>query len=580
MKKTIMKLFTYTTFILLIAFYYLAGLSYAQSTDKTSGALLAKLDVNKHRVQAVAFSPDGLLLAAGYGFCDDGGITVWKVADHSVIATPSIDNPEEEGINHVAFSADGRLFAAASDEGNVMLWNVGSWQSPQTVFKHQSESTDYYNKSTDLAFSPDSTKLVSSSDKAVILYDLKTSKITKVVIDNRQDESINSVLFSPDGGSLILCADKSIQVWDIKSGKKTKLWRADTYGFFGRLSPEGRHIILGGGSTRGGSLEIWNYPEGQKIKEISNLESGVFTLAISNSGNLFAVASGGYGSGGNLSLWTVDGANELGFVSFGDMPIQGVAFNPNDTIVAVASESGAVLLYAVDRLRGPEVKKQNFALCGEIVTKGNTTYITPISKVPMGNDFGLAWKLEIANADVIAASEDLPVILQNWEIESGATGERARIIDFKPLLNKPAPYVMSNYIIFGDVQNPGWNQGFIVKIYGDGSFVAGTNFGKCIAYGNLNQLKTDFQSVKERLIGEGLLLVPKEPLTIGADHYRTCFIGLGSNGIYELRSDADLFELLLKDGPSKKREAFNLILDKEESFLTLLRQAGIKLPSK
>lgn len=580
MKKTIMKLFTYTVFTLLIAFSYLARFSYAQSTGETLGALLAKLDLNQHRVQSVAFSPDGRLLAAGYGFFGDGGITIWKVDDYSVVATPVIGNPKKEGINQVAFSADGKLFAAASDSGNITLWNVGSWQLHKTVLKHQSEGTDYYSKSTDLAFSPDSTKLVFSSDKAVILYDLKTSKMTKVVIDNRQDESINSVLFSPNGGSLILCADKSIQVWDIKSGKKTKIWRADSYGFFGRLSPEGKHIILGGGSLRGGSLEIWNYPEGQKIKEISNLESGVFTLAISNSGNLFAVASGGYGSGGNLSLWTTDGASELGFVSFGTMPIQGVAFNPNDTVVAVASESGAVLLYNVDRLRGKEVKKQDFALCGEIVTEGNITYITPISKVPRGNDFGLAWKLEIANADVVIASEGLPVILQNWQIESGATGDCARIIEFKPLFNSPAPYVMSNYIIFGDVQNPGWNQGFIAKIYGDGSFVATTNFGKCVAYGNLDQLKTDFQSVKERLVGEGLLSVPKEPLTIASAHFRTCFIGLMSNGMYELRSDADSFELLLKGGPSKKREAFNLILDKEESFLTLLKQTGIKLPSK
>lgn len=577
-----MKLFAYIIIAFLIAFSYPKSVSCTQSSGEF-GALLANLNLNNHRAQTVAFSPDGMLLAAGYGFFGDGGITIWNTTEHSIVASPSIGNSEKEGIKRIAFSGDGKLFAAASDLGTVMLWNVSYWKSYKIILEPESESdtNSLENEITDIVFSPDSTTLAFSSNSAVTLYDLKTGKITNVLSDKKQDNSFTGISFSPNGQSLVICRRESVQIWDIKNKKQTRTWKSESYNFFGHLSPEGKHIILGGGSVFGEKLvEIWSYPEGQKIKDISGIENGLFSSAISNSGKIFAVAGGIYGGGGSLSLWTIDDTHELGFVSFGDMPIQGVAFNQDDTILAAASESGSVLLYSVDKIHGPEVKKQDFALCGEIAVEGNSTYIMPISKVPRSVDFDFAWKLEIVNPDAVTRAEGLPVILENWAIESNATGNRARILEFQLLLSKPTIDVASNYIIFGDVQNPGWNQGCIAKIYGDGSFVATTNFGRCLAYGNLDQLKTDFQSVKKRLIEENLLLVPKEPLTLRTAHYRTRFIGIASNGVYELRSDADSLEVLLNGGLSKKREAFTLILDKEQPFLNLLQQVGIKLLSK
>jgi hypothetical protein len=96
----------------------------------------------------------------------------------------------------------------------------------------------------------------------------------------------------------------------------------------------------------------------------------------------------------------------------------------------------------------------------------------------------------------------------------------------------------------------------------------------------LDQLKTDFESVRKRLVAEGVLDVPKEPLVLGADHYRTRFMEVTLNGVPELRSDADSIEVLLKGGPAKKREAFSRIFDQEESFINSLLRSGMKLPTK
>lgn len=552
-----------------------AYLAQAQDGVETSNALLAKLANPDHRLQSVAFSPDGKLLAAGYGFYDDGGITIWRVADRSVIATLLGRSARKAGINSVAFSADGKLFAAASDRGDVFLWTVGSWRLHKTVLTRRGDTSD-------LSFSPDSTKLAYSSDSAAILYDIPSGKVTVMATGDRFGNSFNGISFSPDSKFVIVCGDKKIQVWDVERQQMAKVFVTTTFGFFGRLSPDGLHLIEGGGSIYGPkSVQIWNFSDGRKINNLTDFRSGLFALAISHSGKLFAVAGGDYGGEGSVSLWNLEDVRELGFASFGDSPLHGVAFSPDDTILAVASDDGYVLLYAVDRLRGPQAKKRDTALCGEIMVEGQRAFIVPISKVPnpMRTEFEFPWRLEVANADSVMAVAGSPVVLQDWYIESNAATDRARIKKVSSLLSQGSSLgSKSDYVVFGTVQNPGWNEGYVAKIYGDGSFLATNNSGKCLSYGTLAQLNTDLNSVKQRLVGEGLLEIPQNPLTIGADHYRTRFIELTNNGMPELRSDAESFELLMKGGPAKKREAFSRIFNQEESFINSLLHAGMKLP--
>jgi WD40 repeat protein len=549
---------------------FLTASVFAQTAPE---ALVTKLACPDHRVQAVAFSPDGKLIAAGYGFFDDGGITIWSSADKSVVATVQLSKADKAGVKRVAFSDDGKLLAAATDRGDVMLWSVGSWRTHKTILKGQ-------GKSTDLSFSSDSSKLAYSSDQVAVLYDLKTAQATTIAKGDGRGREFSGISFSPDGKLVIICGNRSVEIWDVESKKTVKNWQTKSFGFFGRVSNDGTHIVEGGGAIFGGKLvEVWNLADGAKAYELSEFRNGLFALAISHSGKLFAVGGGDYGGEGGLSLWSLADARELGFTSFGEFPIQGLAFSPDDSLLAAASEDGFVLIYAVDRLRGPQLKKQNSALCGEIKVEDNKTFVVPLSKVPnpMRPNFEFSWRLEIANPDAVAGLINSPVVLRDWTIEGSAALDRARVGDAKSLLVR-APS-KSDYAVFGYVQNPGWKEGFVAKIYDDGSFVASDNSGKCRAYGSLSQLKTDFESVKTRLISEGLIAVGRDPLTLGADHYGTAFIDLTTNGVSELRSDADDIGVLLKGGPAKKREAFSRVFNQEKAFIDSLLHSGMRLPA-
>jgi len=70
------------------------------------------------KVQSVAFSPNGQLLAGG---ATDNSIWIWRIADGQPVARLSAHRTFLES---VAFSPDGRLLASSSTDGTLIIWAV------------------------------------------------------------------------------------------------------------------------------------------------------------------------------------------------------------------------------------------------------------------------------------------------------------------------------------------------------------------------------------------------------------------------------------------------------------------------
>ena len=564
--KRLLFLTTFTLFLSVIT-------ANSQTIVNKNKVPLAKFETPDHRIQDVAFSSDGKLIAAGYGFYDDGGITIWNIASRKVIATLLEKESKRGGINKIAFSADGKLFAAADSNGNAWLWKVGDWRNYKKILDKKGDANG-------LIFSPDSSTLAFSSEETTSVFNVSSNNTDVIAVGEKDSKEFDGISFTPDGKSVVVSGNKGTQIWDVETKKIVNTWKNPAFNFFGQLSPKGDYFISGGGAVYGEkSVEIRSFPAGQKVNELTDFRNGVFALAISNSGKYFALSGGTYGGedSGMVSLWSFDEIKELGFDSFGESPIQGLAFSPDDSVLAVGSEDGFVLLYDVNRFRGKQVEKKSEMLCGEIQVKDNKTFITALSKIPgiMTRDFVYPWKLEISNPNSVQEAIGLPVALQDWAIESSSADDQTKISKFKTLL--PKDQTKSDFIVFGVGQNPNWSEGFALKIFSDGSFVAANNSGKCLSYGNLSQFKTDYQTVKKRLLDENLLSIQKEPLTLGADHYRTQFIEITTDGVSEIRSDADLFEILIKNqGKLPKRTAFGEVYDREQNFIDSLLNAGFK----
>jgi WD40 repeat protein len=105
-------------------------------------------------VNALAFSPDGKLLAAGQ---QDNSIAVWDVQ------TGSARNLTGHlcFVSCVAFSPDGKRLASGSEDWTIKLWDLEVGRTTLSLTGHQGRIRD-------LAFSPDGGSLASASEDGTV----------------------------------------------------------------------------------------------------------------------------------------------------------------------------------------------------------------------------------------------------------------------------------------------------------------------------------------------------------------------------------------------------------------------------
>jgi hypothetical protein len=159
------------------------------------------------RASGLAFSPDGQLLASSYSYGYITMVTLWDAQDWTEVQQlemPTGSHPS------VAFSPDGKWLAASGDH-QLRIWSTSDFS-----LQYESPYDSPYGLS--IAFSPDSTLLVSSSTGTVRLVDVNSW--TQVHLLNVSGK-VNAVAFSPDGAWLAAgCQGDS----DYDGANQLQLW--------------------------------------------------------------------------------------------------------------------------------------------------------------------------------------------------------------------------------------------------------------------------------------------------------------------------------------------------------------------
>ncbi|MBI1913370.1 MAG: WD40 repeat domain-containing protein [Planctomycetes bacterium] len=205
-------------------------------------------------VRAVAFSPNGKLLAACTSEPKEKGfVTVWDVATRRPLFTRS----SEKGLPDVAFAPDSKTLAVAGYDRTVRLFDASTGELRRSL-QHPKEARS-------VAFSPDGKTLATGSyDNAVRLWDLATGKETKVLTGATQ--WVYAVSFSPDGTFLLAAAGDGARLWDVRTGQEKRVW---THGGSlvrrALFTPNARQVLTAGWD---GTVRVWDAKSGEMMARL------------------------------------------------------------------------------------------------------------------------------------------------------------------------------------------------------------------------------------------------------------------------------------------------------------------------
>jgi WD40 repeat protein/tetratricopeptide (TPR) repeat protein len=230
------------------------------------------IDANVGAVGALAFSPDGKYLVAGFGtknffvsfsFPLVPPLKVWEVATRRLIHR--LDGHRNYCVS-LDFSRDGTLLASGSRDGTAIIWSTKTWKAMHTL-RNPGPASGYLGMFEDVAFSPDGKTLaLASRGGSVQLWDVATGKILQTL--KGHSNAVQAVVFSPDGRTLASgSSDETVRLWNVET--RRELMQLDRGGVeLGQVhslafSPDGQHLLVGGNGAAFWSTTpvVWNDPD-------------------------------------------------------------------------------------------------------------------------------------------------------------------------------------------------------------------------------------------------------------------------------------------------------------------------------
>lgn len=268
-------------------------------------------------VWAVAYSPDGKMIATGHSE-DDDSVKLWDAATGGLIKVLKGANALPWSI---AFSPEGAKLAGAFNDRVARVWDVASGRESLVLSGHRSRVTS-------VAFSPDGKTIATGSDdETVKLWDAATGRERLTI--RVGSGLIKAVAFSPDGKLLATGGVGSPTPG--RSALMVKLWRpvsGEEVGAFDpdgtmslAFSPDGKTLVTGVVNV----VRLWDVASRREIATLRGHNSRVRAVAFAPNGRYIASAS----DDRTAKLWDVETRQELVTLKGHRAEIFATAFSPD-----------------------------------------------------------------------------------------------------------------------------------------------------------------------------------------------------------------------------------------------------------
>jgi WD40 repeat protein/predicted Ser/Thr protein kinase len=288
-------------------------------------------------VTQLAFTGDGLRLGS---VSEDGSARVWE-------ADPRASLPVLRGhtlyVYPVAYSPDGQWIASGSWDGTVRLWDALTGE-PCPPLRLGSPVRA-------LAFSPDSTWLVTGCDKdgRLQIRDVATARLRSAI--QGPGGRLGAVAVSPDGAWIAALAYEGLLgVYEVATGRaifrNDQHWKEMTAVAY---SPDGRWLAVSGEDLK--TLCLWDAHTYQLVAQFSGHTDVIHALAFSPDGRRLVSA----GEDRIVRVWDVGTGKCQAELHGHTDAVFAVAFHPGGNRLATAGRDRAVWLW--DLTKGEEVAR-------------------------------------------------------------------------------------------------------------------------------------------------------------------------------------------------------------------------------
>jgi len=220
------------------------GLIASGSEDKTiclweveSGKPRFKVNVHAQEVRSLALSADARVLVSA---SIEAGVIVMDTRDGRVLRRYL------EGQRVVAINSSGTIIATGVRGGHIALWSLRD--APMQEF-------GYVGSVNALAFSADGSVLAAGSDDGTIhLYNVGGGQGARILRGGHQ-EAIHSIAFQPGGRMLASVSLDSLRMWDITTRDQPYLLREATGGTAIAFKPDGSAFATG--HQEPATIKLW-----------------------------------------------------------------------------------------------------------------------------------------------------------------------------------------------------------------------------------------------------------------------------------------------------------------------------------
>ncbi|MBL1262769.1 N,N-dimethylformamidase beta subunit family domain-containing protein, partial [Methylomicrobium sp. RS1] len=281
------------------------------------------IELSGRGLDPVAASPDGNIWATVE---TDGKIVLWDTAaGQMLLALPAQAGSPAQGI---LFGPDGKTLASVSDD-SVRIWDTLAGNVRLTLSRTVPMRA--------LAFSPDGKWLAAvDAEAAVTLIDARSGTVARQLATGQ--DAVNAVAFSPDGKWLATGGqDDQTKLWDPATGEEAAALPGNGAVTALAFSPDGKWLAAVDAEA---AVTLIDARSGTVARQLATGQDAVNAVAFSPDGKWLATG----GQDDQTKLWDPATGEEAAALP-GNGAVTALAFSPDGKRLATGSESEQVLLW-------------------------------------------------------------------------------------------------------------------------------------------------------------------------------------------------------------------------------------------